>query len=125
MFTGYTISYYRDAWVHSVVDVTNDNGQYQHFRFTLTKPTNAFIGVHYYPSRMYPTDVAKTCRKGGYTSGSYTIISSSLFGFFHILQFHFHYHLSSEQGHSREFASRSSLPDSILLCLDLFFQLVY
>jgi hypothetical protein len=62
MFVTYEISYYRDAWVHSTSSVIGDNGQWQHFTFTLSAVTNAYIGVHYYAPRMYPTTAAYSCR---------------------------------------------------------------
>lgn len=63
-FSDYTISYYRDLWVHSVSEVIGDDGIYKKFTFTFAAPTNAYIGVHYYPPRMY----APTCRPSGYTT---------------------------------------------------------
>lgn len=77
MFPGYQISYYRDNWVHSVKEVLADTGSVTHFTFTLTQPTSAYIGVHYYPARMYPA----TCRTADPTTGrTYTRGSFSIFG---------------------------------------------
>lgn len=79
MFVTYEISYFRDAWVHSTSSVIADNGLWQHFTFTLSAVTNAYIGVHYYAPRMYPKTAANSCRAStAYTSGKFAVFSPAL-----------------------------------------------
>jgi hypothetical protein len=79
VFVQYEISYYRDDWVHSVHSVIGDNGNWQHFTFTLANVTNAYIGVHYYSPRMYPKTSGDACRKANAsTSGYFTVFSPAL-----------------------------------------------
>ena len=53
-FNSFSISFYKDSYVSSTSTVLGDNNEGQKFEFTITTPTDGYIGVDFYNSKMYP-----------------------------------------------------------------------